>query len=361
MLVATATMVEAFRTTSQRWLDYTLPFDLAVSSTDFNRALYGGPAFPAEIQDEVRAQPCVADCYGVRAAFCDVDHHNVMAIAVELAGFARAQARRPPVPDRQRFEEPALLAQLVAGEGICISDNFSRHYDTRVGDHVTLATREGPRQLRVVAIVEDYSWPRGVVFLDLATYRRLLGDTTLSYVDVVLQPGWELEPARAQLVAALVGTRSAYVFAKQDILQVAAAKLGEMMALANVQVLLALVIGFLGIVNTLLISVLERTREVGLLRAIGMTRSQVGRTVVLESLLMAAVGGCLGIAIGLAGGWYPLRLFTLQMTGYWTPAVVPWTQVGLAAVLALVIGAAAAWVPARASARVDVLTAIGYE
>lgn len=361
MLVASATLIEAFRTQSQRWLDYTLPFDVAVTATNFKQALYGGTVFPEEIQDEVRAQPCVGDCYGVRAAFCDVDQRNVMCVAVEMAGFARAQARRPPATGRERFEDPVILQRLIQGEGLCISDNFAQHYGTGVGDHVTLATRDGPRRLPVLAIIEDYSWPRGVVFLDLAHYRRLLGDTTLNYVDVVLAPGWDVERARAQLVAALSGARSAYVFAKQDILEVAEAKLDEMMMLANVQVLLALVIGFLGIVNTLLISVLQRTREVGLLRAIGMTRSQVGRTVVLESLLMAAVGGGLGIAIGLLGGWYPLRLFTLQMTGYWTPAVVPWLHVGLAAFLALCIGAAAAWVPARAAARLDVLGAIGYE
>ena len=137
--------------------------------------------------------------------------------------------------------------------------------------------------------------------------------------------------------------------------------LDQMMALSNVQVLIALVIGCLGILNTLLISVLHRTREVGLLRAVGMSRAQVARTVVLEALLMACVGGLVGIALGLAGGWYPLRLFTLQMTGFFTPMVVPWGHVGAAAGLSLVIGAVAAFVPARRAARLDVLDAIGYE
>ncbi len=361
MMVASATLIEGFRTASMRWLDYTLPFDLAVSSTDFSRVVYGGDVFPAAIQAEVARQPCVADCYGVRASFCDVDGQNVMVVAVEMAGFARAQALRPEQPSRRRFEEPAILQGLLGGDALCVSENFAHLYGSRIGDTVSVATRAGPRPFRVLAAVEDYSWPRGVVFMDLAAYRRLFDDTAVNYVDVVLRPGLPREDAKAQIVQALGGAYSVYVFSRSDIQQVAGQALDQMMALSNVQVLIALVIGFLGIVNTLWISVLHRTREVGLLRAIGMTRAQVARTVVLEALLMAAVGGSAGIALGLGGGWYPLRLFTQQMTGFPTPMVVPWSHVAVAGGLSLVIGAIAAWAPAARAARLDVLEAIGYE
>jgi putative ABC transport system permease protein len=344
-----------------RWLEYALPFDLAISSTDFSREVYGGSVFPAAIQAEVARQPCVADCYGVRAGFCDVDGRNVMVIGVEMAGFARAQALRPERPERQRFEEPDILQGLLAGNALCVSENFAHLYGCRAGDTVSIATRNGPKTMRVLASVEDYSWPRGCVVVDLATYRKLFDDTTLSYVDVVLRPGCSRDEARAQLTQALGGAYSVYMFARSDIQQVAGDALDKIMTLSNVQVLIALVIGLLGIVNSLWISVLHRTREVGLLRAIGMTRTQIARTVVLEALLMAAVGGGVGIALGLAGGWYPLRLFTLQMTGFWTPMVVPWVWVAAAAGLSLAIGAAAAWAPARSASRLDVLEAIGYE
>jgi putative ABC transport system permease protein len=360
MMVASATLIAAFREASRRWLDYTLPFDLAVSSTDFSRAVYGGNAFPAAIEDEVRKQPCVAQCYGVRAGFCDADGNNVMVIGVEFEGFARAQRRRPPGERRQRFEEPGLLERLLAGD-VCVSENYAELHGTGVGDRISLATRSGPVALTVLAAIDDYSWPRGVVFMDLARYRQLFGDQSLNYVDVLLQPGWSRDDARAQLVRALGGAYSVYVFTKGDILKLAEDTLDQLMALSNIQVFVAVIIGFLGIVNTLLISVLQRTREVGLLRAIGMSRAQVGRTVVLEALLMAVVGGGLGIAVGLGGGWYPLRLFTLHMTGYLPPLVVPWLHVAVAGGLAVLIGAVAAFVPARAAARLNVLEAIGYE
>ena len=361
MMVASATFIESFRTASMRWLEYTLPFDLAVSSTDLSRAIYGGNPFPAAIAAEVARQPAVADCYAVRAGFCDVDGRNVMVVAVEMAGFARAQALRPEHASRRRFEEKGILPGLLAGDGLCISDNFAHLYGCRPGDTVSIATRAGPKSFRVLATVEDYSWPRGCVVVDLAAYRKLFDDTTLSYVDVVLRPGVARDEARAQLAQALGGAYSVYVFARSDIQQIAGDALDRLMALSNVQVLIALVIGLLGIVNTLWISVLHRTREVGLLRAIGMTRAQIARTVVLEALLMATVGGGVGIALGLLGGWYPLRLFTLQMTGFWTPMVVPWGYVAAAGGLSLAIGAAAAWAPARSASRLDVLDAIGYE
>jgi putative ABC transport system permease protein len=361
MMVASATLIEGFREQSQRWLDRALPFDLAVSSVDFVHSVYASTSFPGEIEDEVRKQPCVGMCYGVRTGFCDVDGWNVMVVAVEVTRYAEAQARHPSRHGTHRFSDPAVRDALLAGDGLVISDNYARLYGAEVGDSVSVATRAGPRRLKVIEIVEEYSWPRGVVFMDLAQYRLLFGDTTLNFVDVLLKPGQDRDAARAQLVEAVAGESLVWVFAKENIQQAAADTLDQMMALSNTQVLLAVVIGFLGILNTLLISVLQRTREVGLLRAIGMSRGQIARTVVLEALLMAVCGGVLGIAVGLGGGWYPLRLFTMHMTGYWTPAVVPWVHVFAALGLSLVIGALAAWVPARAAARLDVLSAIGYE
>ena len=135
----------------------------------------------------------------------------------------------------------------------------------------------------------------------------------------------------------------------------------DAVALANVQVLIAIVIGFLGIVNTLLISVLQRTREIGLLRAVGMTRGQVSRSVMLEALFIGLIGGVIGIITGLLGGWFPLRYFTLGITGYLTPIAVPWKQIAIAVVVAAVIGVLASLLPARRATAVNVIDAIGYE
>ena len=119
---------------------------------------------------------------------------------------------------------------------------------------------------------------------------------------------------------------------------------------------LALVIAILGIVNTLALSVVERTREVGLLRAIGLSRRQLRRMVRLESVAIALLGAALGIGTGLGFGTVLQRSVADQGVEV---LAIPWTQLALYVLAAVVVGVLAAVLPARRAARLDVLRAIG--
>jgi len=118
---------------------------------------------------------------------------------------------------------------------------------------------------------------------------------------------------------------------------------------------LALVIAVLGIVNTLALSIIERTREIGLLRAIGLGRGQLRLMVTLESVVMAVLGALLGVALGVCFGiamMYAVRDQGLNVIA------IPWSQLVVFLGLSVVIGVFAAVLPARRAARLDVLTAI---
>ncbi|WP_232680611.1 FtsX-like permease family protein, partial [Nocardioides sp. R-C-SC26] len=121
---------------------------------------------------------------------------------------------------------------------------------------------------------------------------------------------------------------------------------------------LALVIAVLGIVNTLALSVIERTREVGLLRAIGITRGQLRRMITLESIVIAALGAVLGVILGIGFG---IALMSAVRDEGLEVISVPEGQVALFLGLSVVIGVLAAIAPARRAARLDVLDAIATE
>ncbi|MEO7744834.1 MAG: FtsX-like permease family protein, partial [Actinomycetota bacterium] len=118
---------------------------------------------------------------------------------------------------------------------------------------------------------------------------------------------------------------------------------------------LSVVIAALGIVNTLALSVFERTREIGLLRAVGMTRQQLRSTITVESVVTALFGAVLGTALGLTLGVLLQRVLSGQGLG---TLAVPWAQVVLTFVLAGVVGVLASLLPAWRASRLDVLRAI---
>jgi putative ABC transport system permease protein len=250
---------------------------------------------------------------------------------------------------------------MQAGEGVCVAENFAALYGVRPGSEIEMPTPSGARRLRVLRTIPEYSWPRGTIVMDLRTLRRLWRDDALSYVDVAGAPGTPPETLRSAIAAKLAGEYSLFLYDRAQIARVSDDVLRQTVAVADLQVVVAIGIGFLGIVNSLLISVLQRTREIGLVRAAGMTRSQVARTVILEGLFVALLGGTIGLAGGLLGGWLPLRLFALAITGYLYPLVIPWSTVTLALAAALGIGFVASLVPARRAASLPVLEAIGYE
>ena len=119
----------------------------------------------------------------------------------------------------------------------------------------------------------------------------------------------------------------------------------------------AVIVAALGIVNTLTMSVVERIREIGVLRAIGMTRRQVLRMVVVEAWILGVVGVVLGSVAGLAAGALLLQLGG----GFGGVGEIPWWPIGVAAVLGLVLPTLAALYPARMASRISIVRSLHYD
>lgn len=133
--------------------------------------------------------------------------------------------------------------------------------------------------------------------------------------------------------------------------------LGQVFGLFDALALVAVIVAALGIVNTLTVSVLERVRELGVLRAAGMTRGQVRRTVVVEAGILGIVGSVLGVVAGLVAG----AVLIVMANGGRLILDVPWTSIGVAVGLGLGVSMAAAWYPARLASRLAIVAAVQHE
>ena len=171
----------------------------------------------------------------------------------------------------------------------------------------------------------------------------------------VQMKGGETDANKAALEHQLSTFPNAKVQTKQEFID---NQIGPLNAILNVlYVLLALsvVVSLFGIVNTLVLTVFERTRELGMLRAVGMTRRQVRRMIRHESVITALIGGALGIALGLVlGALLAARVEFIVFT-------LPVTQLIVFAVATIIVGIVAAIFPARRAARLNILQALQYE
>ena len=131
----------------------------------------------------------------------------------------------------------------------------------------------------------------------------------------------------------------------------------QVLTMVNVMVALAVIIALIGIANTLALSVFERTRELGLVRAVGMTRRQLRRMVRFEAALVATFGAVLGVGLGLFFGW---GLVTAMPASFAATIAIPYANIVILMIVAAVAGVVAAWLPARRAGKLNVLDAISH-
>jgi putative ABC transport system permease protein len=250
----------------------------------------------------------------------------------------------------------AVMARLGA-DGAFVDDGFAKDHHLAIGSPVKLTAPTGESvQLRVLGIFKPPTGgsPFGPVTISDKTWDRIY-NSPQNVFSFVRMRGGETPANEAALVRQLKAFPDAKVQTKEQFIDNQIAGLNAILNVLYVLLALSVVVSLFGIVNTLVLTVFERTREIGMLRAVGMTRRQVRRMIRYESVITALMGGVIGILLGLVlGGLLASRVDFIVFA-------LPWRQVIVFAVAAVVVGLLAAILPARRASRLNVLEALQYE
>ncbi len=247
------------------------------------------------------------------------------------------------------------MADLAEPGTIAVQRGYAEDNDLRVGSTMpALFARTGPADLRVVALFEDESFDRFFVSLD--QYER---DFTLQQDTVILgraRPGVTPEAAKAAAQSALTGFPNLDVRTRAEYKDWISGQITTFLRLFYVLLAMAVVIAIFGIILTLALSVFERTREIGLLRAVGLSPLGVRNMIRWEAVIVALIGALVGLVLGVF-----LGVVTVSSIPEFTAVAIPWGSMGVFLVAAAVAGVVAAILPARRAARLNVLEAIQAE
>ncbi|MDV7391100.1 FtsX-like permease family protein [Arthrospira platensis SPKY1] len=296
--------------------------------------------------------------FEVEMATPEGDTEPILFSAVDPPSYARVTAYT--FDDLGGQSAAAAMARLDAGDTIFISSVIAELYDLEVGDSVALMTKTGPQLFTVAAVVVDF-YNQGLVvqgsWRDMGRYFRVR-DANALMVKV------EEDTAVATVserIDRLFGERYHLVIeANQSMQQQASRLMQAAFSMFDVLALIAMIVAFLGISNTLTMNVLERTQEIGMLRSIGVTRRQVLGMILAEAGALGLLGGVLGIVFGL----FLSRLFLASMaamSGYAITFVLPAARVVAGLIVALGVSHLAALLPARHATQVRILDAIRFE
>ena len=361
LLIQTAGFLKSTREAISAWIEEKIAADLFVSCG--SSVTSGGAALTMDpsLRDKIAEIPEIDIVLPVRLQRLDyttpVDGSVkiIWLVALDLGALDRG-ATTPALA--QGF---ARLPRLREPGTVAISENFARLYGVKIGDRLTLPGKDGNLEVEVVGTVVDYTWNRGTVVMNLPWYREKFRDSQVDIFDIFLKPGSDLGAVKATLKERFEKSEAVFVVDRPEVYREVNTGLNKIYSLAYAQQIVIGLVSLLGVISALFISVLQQKRQLGLLRAVGATRTQVLRMVLAEALLMGTVGAIIGFGIGLCLQWYVIYVMVIDESGFLFPMQIPWIEGGLVCLGCVAAATLAGLWPASWATGLRIPDAIAYE
>jgi putative ABC transport system permease protein len=291
--VGVGVMIDSFRRTVVRWLEMSLQSD--VYATVPSRAGgFSGGTIPPEVAQRAAALPGVTRANLLRRIELPSPAGPVrlVALGTDLATLRSSFELAEGDPDEAW---PAFQEE----DAVAISEPFSHRTGIRTGDEIRLRTGRGERAFRVAGVYYDYASDRGIVLMSRSTYLRNWGDPALSGFSLDLAPG--ADPDRViEGIRRVAGGQALAVQSNQSLKRISLEIFDRTFLITGVLRMLAGLVAFIGVLSSLMALQLERARELGVLRANGLTPGQVWQLVTSQTGLLGLAAGLLSIPVGLA-------------------------------------------------------------
>ncbi|MBA3434278.1 MAG: ABC transporter permease [Actinobacteria bacterium] len=341
-----ATLTNGMKASNRKAIEQQVVADYVVTSLD------GYTPFVAAAGDSLAASPTPELVTNVRSGPGEVNGDDAEVSGIDPDKIAAAY--------RFDWREGGddVLASLGTTRAI-VSKDFAEDHDIALGSTVTLrSTANRTADLEIVGL---YAPPPFYPLLDSVSVSTELFDSLYdrprnrwTWANVAGEP---TDEAKAQLARSIAGYPDTQLETREEWIAREDADFNEFISFLYVLLTLAVFVSIFGMINTLVLSVYERTREIGMLRAIGMTRRQVRRMIRQESVITALIGAALGLPLGI----FLAALVTRALTEFDVRFSIPWAQLAILTIVAIVIGILAAITPARRAAKLKPLEAIAYE
>ena len=258
-------------------------------------------------------------------------------------------------------DNAGALREMGEGKGVIISESFQSKFGKGANDTVELITPSGLTTFKVIGVYIDYSSDSGSVLLDRALYKKYWREDLLDAFDLWLEPHAD-QQAIIQTIKERYGEPYQLFISTHRELRESVVRIMEQSFVVNYAVeIVAIVVAIFSVINTLLASILDRTREIGVLRAIGATQEQVRRIVMMEAGWMGLIGGLLGLFAGTVMAYHHVVYNTKELTGWTFQFYYPYGVAALSIIASVILCLLAGFGPAKQAASTPIVTAIGYE
>lgn len=256
---------------------------------------------------------------------------------------------------------PDAGALVARGHGVLVSENFVHNVGLEVGDLLTLDSPSGPLSVRVAGVTADFLSPRGTVLLSRDLYRERWRDPHVTHALVRVDHGVEVPTVRERIARTLGVRYGVRVQRLDELVAWFAEQVRRAFTGLDVLAMLVLLVVLVGVGDTLAAGTLERTRELGVLRALGLRRRRMGRIVLGEALVLGVLGVAAAVVFGLGLGVLWVTTTFPALLGWTLTLHVPLARAAGVALAGIVVCVFAAYLPASRAVRLDPVVALRTE
>ena len=363
LVVLVGTLNQSFQATMSDWVNKTFGWELVVSSNG-NMIAFQSQPLNESIGQELAAIPGVKkDQRGL------VSGMRFIQFLYEGRTLGM-KAIDEPLPSQHysmidRLDGPVETAgrELFSARDntVMVSENFVLHFGKKTGDRIRIDTPSGPLIARIVAVVRDFANNEGVIYISRELYKSFWKDPLVNVFLIDSEKPATADQVRLAISEKLGKSRNLLITSNSELRGQMLTLVDQGFALLGTVQWSALLVGLLGLLNTMLVSVLERTRELGMMRAIGMSAKQLSRMIMLESLLQGILGALAALFFGIALSALWIHNTLASLLGWKIQFHLPVAVLLLTLISGAVTALLAGLYPARRAANLQIREALEYE
>ena len=355
MMTAVAILIGSFRTTVVTWADEVLSADLFVRTLGPSDAS-AEARFSPRVLRAIERVPGVADVHALRSITIPFRGRLTELDAIDFGQLRRHET----IQFLGILDVQGLLRGAAGMREVFVSEPFATRFRVRPHDSIVLDTPSGRVRFEIAAIFNDYSTESGIIMLDRSTFERLFHDDTVDSIAIWATSGANILDLRTRVIRSVLPLRID-IDTNRELRDLVVQIFNRTFAITYALYLISVAIALLGVVSTLFALVLERRREIGILRYLGLRARDVRRMILVEAAFVGFLGGLTGIGLGFLLALLLIFVINRQAFGWLIDLHVPWEFLCVSLAVVVLAALVAGIYPAGVAARIRTAEAIRTE
>ena len=355
MLISISIMILSFRKTVDLWVEQSINGDVFIFPGSYSITGYSA-LLPLEVSRALPSLPGVKAVDSFRALEVEYQGQPALIASVDGEVFLNLKVIR-----FTRGNPQAILQQFAAGQAILVTESFSIRHQVKAGDRIKLNTPKGEKDFLIAGVFYDYSSDWGMVLLEKKNFQSLWDDETLHSAGIYLKEGVSQETFKETLRERYSKPYRLFVVSHRELRNEVLKIFDQTFAITYALEFIAIIVAILGIINSLNALIIERQRDIGIIRAVGAFRRQIEKTTLIEAGMIGFFSHILGLLCGFLLSVLLIYVINKQSFGWTIQFSIPLWSLIESWLVVMVTSIGAGFIPARRAAKMNVVESLRME